>query len=67
METSVSKTPELLDENEVASILGVNRRTLQGWRYQGRGPNYVRMSPRCVRYRRTDIERFIQENTQIVE
>lgn len=66
META-SNTPKLLDEGEVASILGVTRRTLQGWRYKGRGPTFIRMSGRCVRYKRQDVLEFIEEHTKTTD
>ena len=45
----------LVHEAEAASFLGLSIRSMQGYRYRGGGPNFVRVSARCVRYRRIDL------------
>lgn len=45
---------ELIDENEAAKFDGVSPRTMQDRRQRGDGPPFVRMSSRCVKYRRFD-------------
>ena len=45
----------LVDEQAAAAFLSLTIRTLQGWRYRGGGPQYVRVSARCIRYRRADL------------
>lgn len=45
----------LISEDAAAEFLGVARKTLQMWRTQGRGPKFVKMSARMVRYRRRDL------------
>ncbi|HKH47657.1 MAG TPA: helix-turn-helix domain-containing protein [Thermoanaerobaculia bacterium] len=52
----------LLTEGEAAEYLRLTPRALQAWRYQGKGPRFVRISRRAIRYRRDDLERFIEEN-----
>lgn len=48
--------PDLhLPESAAAHLLGVTPRTLQAWRLRGGGPPFVRISLRCVRYRRRDL------------
>lgn len=49
----------LLLPAEVALILGVSRRTLEGWRLSGSGPAFVRISARMCRYRRFVLEAWI--------
>ncbi len=49
---------ELIDEEQAARFLGLTARCLQGWRYKGGGPKYVRLSQRCIRYRRFDCREF---------
>ncbi len=46
---------ELVDEKFVAAYYDQSTRTIKLWRYQGRGPRYVRLSPTQVRYRWGDI------------
>ncbi len=46
---------ELVDETFLADYYGQSPRTLKLWRYQGRGPTYVRLSATQVRYRWGDV------------
>ncbi len=45
----------LIDEKEGAAFLGFSVRHMQGLRYKGGGPKFLRLSARCVRYRRWDL------------
>ena len=45
----------LIDEKAAAEFLKLKDRTMQGYRYLGGGPKYVRISSRCLRYRRADL------------
>lgn len=49
---------DLIDETALAERLGVSRSTLQGWRYAGRGPRYLKIG-RLIRYRNADVDRFV--------
>ena len=53
---------ELLTEAETAAYLRVKKETLRKWRWQNRGPKYVRVQGRIV-YRREDLEKFVEHNT----
>ena len=46
---------ELVDETFVADYYKQSPRTIKLWRYQGRGPTYVRLSATQVRYRWGDV------------
>ena len=50
----------LLRQEEAAALIGVTARALEGWRYRGGGPKFVRISSRCVRYRRSDLMDWIE-------
>jgi excisionase family DNA binding protein len=50
----------LLSERDAADYLAIARRTLWGWRKQGRIP-YIRFGS-SVRYKREDIDAYIQAN-----
>jgi predicted DNA-binding transcriptional regulator AlpA len=53
--------PESLEtEREAADFLGVTTRALQKWRVTGTGPSFVRISGRCVRYRRRDLVAWVE-------
>jgi hypothetical protein len=45
---------------DAAQLLGVSRRALDCWRLTGRGPAFVRISSRCVRYRRCDLADWVR-------
>jgi len=51
----------LITETEAADFLGVTRRALQQWRLNGSGPKYVKISQRCVRYRRIELIKWSEE------
>ena len=46
---------ELVNEKFVAAYYGQSPRTIKLWRYQGRGPTYVRLSATQIRYRWGDV------------
>ncbi|MGN7725218.1 helix-turn-helix transcriptional regulator [Luteimonas sp. 22616] len=50
---------DLLNEKEVATMLGIATGTVRNWRSLRIGPTYVKLGKRAVRYRRVDVESFI--------
>ena len=55
----MSALPEdILDEKETAALLRISVKALQGWRYRGGGPKFLKLG-RCVRYRRGDLQEFV--------
>lgn len=54
---------ELLSEKEAARLLGLTPFALRKWRNQRRGPEFIRLSLRCVRYKLADIKAFIDERS----
>jgi hypothetical protein len=54
----------LLREDQAARFLGVSPRALANWRSKGIGPSVVRISNRCLRYRRKDLIAFAEEHLQ---
>ena len=46
---------ELVDEKFLSDYYDQSPRTIKLWRYQGRGPTYVRLSATQVRYRWEDV------------
>jgi hypothetical protein len=57
-ETVTLKAGDLLNENEVAEILKTAVRTLRNWRGLGKGPPYVKIGERIVRYPRRGVAKF---------
>ncbi len=61
--TQTNHDPEiLLREEQAARFLGVSPRALANWRSKGDGPTVIRISGRCLRYRRKDLIVWIEEH-----
>ena len=52
---------KLINEKKAAAFLGVGERYMQSARQGGDGPHFVRLSARCIRYRRIDLKRWADE------
>ena len=59
--TEVIVLAPLLTAEQVGVYLGVPLGTLANWRYQGRGPTFVRFG-RHVRYRADDVNTWIDSH-----
>jgi predicted DNA-binding transcriptional regulator AlpA len=46
---------QLLNTRELAKWLGVSTQFLEIGRHKGYGPRYTRLSPRNIRYKRSDV------------
>lgn len=55
---------QLVRQEEAAALLSVSPRCMENWRYRGEGPDFVRVSGRCVRYRRSDLDKWIEERVR---
>ena len=47
-------------EDEAARFVHLSTRRMQGLRQEGKGPKFVRISGRCVRYRRIDLRKWAE-------
>lgn len=55
--------PELMDTEQAAAYLGLSPRTLRQWRYEGRGPAYIKGAGgtnTSVRYLKADLDQWRQ-------
>jgi predicted DNA-binding transcriptional regulator AlpA len=52
----------LLFPAEAAFLLGLSIRTLEAARLNGGGPSYIALGRRAVRYRRRDLEEWIERH-----
>ena len=52
-----------LNQKQLAERLGLSERTIEGWRYRGKGPDYLRLEGR-IAYRLADVERFEADSLQ---
>ena len=56
--------PEYLSSQQLADLLGITRDALEQQRRRGNGPPFVRISPRMIRYRRSDVEAFFASRVE---
>lgn len=49
-----------LTEAQVSEMTGLALSTLRNWRVLGKGPAYVKPGGTSVRYRKSDIEKFME-------
>jgi excisionase family DNA binding protein len=49
-----------LTTSEAAQFLNLQPATLEQWRWNGRGPSFVKIGRAC-RYRRVDLETFLED------
>jgi len=50
---------ENLTTRQAAEFLQVKETTLEQWRWNGKGPRFIKMGRSC-RYRKTDLDAFIE-------
>jgi predicted DNA-binding transcriptional regulator AlpA len=60
---AVSPRDKLIAEKPAAELLGVTAHCLRHYRGSGDGPPFVKLSPKCVRYRVGDLLDWIQSRT----
>ena len=54
---------DLLDTPALALELHASEPTVVSWRRKQTGPDFIRVG-RLIRYRRSDVDRWLQEQTQ---
>jgi predicted DNA-binding transcriptional regulator AlpA len=52
---------ELMCTKAAAKRLGIGHQTLEKWRSQNRGPRFVKIGRKAVRYRSSDLTAFVEE------
>jgi predicted DNA-binding transcriptional regulator AlpA len=57
-------TDELLDTKQTAAWLGVAPITLEVWRVKRRGPDYIVLGTRSIRYRRSAVQAWLDAQTR---
>jgi predicted DNA-binding transcriptional regulator AlpA len=65
--TVPERNGRLLRAEDVGEITGLSVETLAQWRSQRKGIPFVKLSRNCVRYRREDLERWLDERIVRVE
>lgn len=54
------ETDELLTPADVAGVLKLDIKTIRRWRYEGKGPAWFPLGLRTVRYRRSEVDAWIE-------
>lgn len=65
-ENTTAVSIQLYTQDDAAALLGLSVRTLEGWRYKGQGPAYVKIGGR-VRYRHQDLDAWLDAQTRDLE
>jgi hypothetical protein len=52
----------VLDEVQAAEKLKVKVQTMRNWRHLGKGPAYLKVGERAIRYLESDIDAFLTGN-----
>lgn len=53
------REPDYIDTAELASRLGITRRTLAGWRAAGEGPPWITLGARRIVYAWRDVQAWL--------
>lgn len=64
----IKEMPELIDQKAAAKTLGVTPHTMERWRYEGVGPEYIKIGSGrrgIVRYDVRVLLAFIRANTHV--
>jgi excisionase family DNA binding protein len=56
----VNEQPSTLTPKKAASYLGISEAALRLWRSEGRGPSFFRAGEKLIRYRRADLDLWIE-------
>jgi len=56
---TISQTDSLLDERQVARMIGMSIGSLRRWRLVGQGPPFIRVGRRGVRYKPEDLASWL--------
>ena len=56
---------KLLSTDDAAKYVSLSKSTLEHYRIVRKGPPFLRVGPRCIRYRVEDLEAWLNE--QVVE
>ena len=51
----------LMTDIEASQFLGLKPQTLRNWRYEGKGPKYLKFGNKSVRYRVNDLIEWAEE------
>ena len=58
---SILRNEDLICTKSAAKWLGISHQTLEKWRSQNRGPRFCKIGGKTIRYRKLDLQEFIEE------
>jgi predicted DNA-binding transcriptional regulator AlpA len=58
---NADRLDQLLNETHASGLIGFSVNTLRNWRVSGKGPQFVKISKRAIRYRRRDLNSWAEE------
>jgi predicted DNA-binding transcriptional regulator AlpA len=61
----VDELENVLTEAKAARYLGISGAALRLWRSEGKGPRYFKAGEKLVRYRRTDLDSWIEARLSV--
>lgn len=61
--SAVAEREPLLRRKEAAEFLGMKEQTLAAWAMTAKNIPFVRIGSRSVRYRMSDLQRFVERQT----
>ena len=53
--------PVFLSETEAAQFLSLSVKTLRRWRFARKGPTYAKLNNKLIRYAKTDLDGWINQ------
>ena len=65
MATPFLSPGDLLTEVEACAAMKIAVATLRNWRWRKIGPAYLKVGPRSVRYRASDIAQFLADGERV--
>lgn len=64
--TTVLETPsQLLDTVKASDFIGMRPQTLENWRLNKKGPEYLRIGQKAIRYRQSDLVKFMEAKVSL--
>ena len=57
--------PSFLSETEAAQYLSLSVKTLRRWRFARKGPTYAKLNNKLIRYAKTDLDGWINQQKVI--
>lgn len=56
---------DLLKPADLAARLGTSVAVLANWRYMGTGPKFIKMGAKAIRYRASDVNAWLDDQTRL--